>query len=150
MEEEDRNTSSTDDSVITIPYMMETTTSSGVSEESLNQPWAYYVGFDLPWTTSTSQAVVVVVEAIVAMLICWILPRFTTIIPSSLVALVLITIANIVTQEPNPQWVMPTVGDYCLTEVSFCYRCCRMIKDVVVSNHSYLLISRRSLTRIKL
>ena len=118
MKEEDNNTSSTDDNVITIPYMMETTTSSGVSEDSLNQPWAYYVGFDLPWTTSTSQAVVVIVEAIVAMLICWILPRFTTIIPSSLVALVLITVANIVTQELNQQWVMPTVGDYCLTEVS--------------------------------
>ena len=150
MKEEDNNTSSTDDNVITIPYMMETTTSSGVSEESLNQPWAYYVGFDLPWTTSTSQAVVVIVEAIVAMLICWILPRFTTIIPSSLVALVLITVANIVTQEPNQQWVMPTIGDYCLTEVSFCYQCCRMIKDIVVSNHSYLLIPRRSLTRINI
>ena len=94
-------------------------TSSAITEDSLNQPWAYYYGYDLPWTNFTSQIVIVSLQALVAFVICFFLPRYISIVPGSLVALVVLTLANI-TIKAETDWVAPTVGDYCTSEVSSC------------------------------
>ena len=94
-------------------------TSNTTSEDSLNQPWAYYYGYDLPWNDS-SQIIIVSFQALAAFLICLFLPRYTRILPSSLVALVVLTLVNIGLVELT-DWVAPTVGDYCTSEVSSYY-----------------------------
>ena len=92
-------------------------------EDNLNMPWAYYYGYDLPWTNSFSQVIVIIVEALVALLICFFLPRFVTVVPNTLVALVVLTGANIgITMSTD--WNAPTIGDYCNTEVR-CERWCQ-------------------------
>ena len=93
-----------------------TTTSdeSQVSEDRINQPWAYFLGYNIPWTTSTSQIVIVALEAFFTLLICWGLRKYVRFVPSSLIAIVLVTIVNIGIRAARPDWVVPSVGDYCL------------------------------------
>ena len=94
-------------------------TSSAITENSLNQPWAYYYGYDLPWTNFTSQIVIVSLQALVELIICFFLPKYISIVPGSLVALVLLMLANNAIRAET-DWVSPTVGDYCTSEVSSC------------------------------
>lgn len=85
--------------------------------DRLNMPWSYYYGFDLPWDRSLSQILVVVFETLLALAICYLLPRYTTVLPSSLIALLVVTGANMAITW-RTQWDAPTIGDYCSSEVS--------------------------------
>lgn len=82
------------------------------TEDTLNQPWAFFLGYDLPWDATTSQVIIVSGEAFVAMLICYFSPKTITIVPSSLMAIVLLTGVNSVIRMARSDWVAPTVGDY--------------------------------------
>jgi MFS superfamily sulfate permease-like transporter len=98
-------------------YLESITFSDNIAEDTLNQPWAYFLGYDLPWDTSKSQVIIVSVEAIVAMLICHFFPKFIAIVPSSLLAILLLTGVNSIIPADSV-WVAPTVSDYFVWEVS--------------------------------
>jgi len=102
MKEEGNNTVIADDGSIT--------------EDSLNQPWAYYMGYDLPWATSTSQIIILCLEAFVTMIICLVLPKYISTVPASFVAIAFVSIVNIGIRE-GTDWIAPTVEDYYLGEV---------------------------------
>ena len=87
-----------------------------ITEDSLNQPWAYFMGYDQPWTTSTSQILILCLEAFVTMIICLILPKYISIIPATFVAIAFVSIVNIGIRE-GTDWIAPTVEDYYLGEV---------------------------------
>ena len=65
-----------------------------ISEDSLNQPWAYFMGYDQPWTTSTSQIIIISLEALVTMIICLVLPKYISTVPATFVAIVFVSIVN--------------------------------------------------------
>jgi len=102
MKEEGNNTVIADDGSIT--------------EDSLNQPWAYYMGYDLPWATSTSQIIILFLEALVTMIICLVLSKYISTVPASFVAIAFVSIVNMGIRE-GTDWVAPTVEDYYLGEV---------------------------------
>ena len=85
-----------------------------ITEDSLNQPWAYFMGYDQPWTTSTSQIIIISLEALVTMIICWILPKSS--LPATFVAIAFVSIVNMGLRE-STDWIAPTVEDYYLGEV---------------------------------
>lgn len=95
--------------------------SEGVDGDSLGMPWARFMGWDLPWTESMSQMVVVSSQAAFAVALCHLLPRHVVVVPSGLVAILILTLVNIIVRELSPFWVVPTVGDYLAvtSEVSF-------------------------------
>lgn len=100
-----------------------------VDEDNLNMPWAYFYGYDLPWLTSLSEIIVLCCEALVALMICFLMPRFITVFPSTLVALVVVTAVHVgITMSTN--YTSPDIDDYCTTEV-----CGRRIYKL-----SYLLV----------
>ena len=103
-------------------YLETTTFTSNITEDALNQPWAYFLGYDLPWDTSKSQVIIVSVEAIVAMLICHYFPKFIAIVPSSFLAILFLTSVNSIIPAGSA-WVAPTVGDYFVWEVSSFFDC---------------------------
>jgi len=88
-----------------------------ISEDSLNQPWAYFIGYDQPWTTSTSQIIILCLEALVTMIICLVLPKYST-VPASFVAIAFVSIVNMGIRE-GTDWVAPTVEDYYFREVRY-------------------------------
>ena len=88
-----------------------------ITEDSLNQPWAYYMGYDQPWTTSTSQIIILCLEALVTMIICLVLSKYISTVPASFVAIAFVSIVNMGIRE-GTDWVAPTVEDYYLGEVS--------------------------------
>jgi MFS superfamily sulfate permease-like transporter len=57
------------------------------------------------------------VEAFVAMLMCYFFPKYIAIVPSSLLAILLLTGVNSILPVSS-EWVAPTVGDYFVWEVS--------------------------------
>lgn len=98
-------------------YLESTSFAINITEDTLNQPWAYFLGYDLPWDATTSQVLIVSVEAFVAMLICYYLPKYITIVPSSLLAILLLTGVNSILRVVSSDWTAPTVGDYFVWEV---------------------------------
>jgi len=97
-------------------HLESTSSDTTITEDNLNMPWAYFLGYDLPWTSSTSQVIIISAEAFCAMAICHFLPRYITAAPSSLIAIVILTCANIGFRDLT-DWVAPTVGDYCTEEI---------------------------------
>jgi hypothetical protein len=93
-------------------------TTYNITEDTLNQPWAYFLGYDLPWDTTASQVVIVSVEAFAAMLICYVLPKYIPVVPSSLMAIILLSGMNSIIRVVRSDWMAPTVGDYFVWEVS--------------------------------
>jgi hypothetical protein len=91
--------------------------SFNITEDTLNQPWAYFLGYDLPWDATGSQLMIMSVEAFVAMLMCYFFPKYIAIVPSSLLAILLLTGVNSILPVSS-SWVAPTVGDYFVWEVS--------------------------------
>ena len=87
-----------------------------ISEDSLNQPWAYFMCYDQPWTTSTSQIIIISLEALVTMIICLVLPKYISTVPATFVAIVFVSIVNMGLRE-STDWIAPTVEDYYLGEV---------------------------------
>jgi len=91
-----------------------------VTEDDLDQPWAYFLGQDVPWTESKSQFVIVSIEAVLTLLLCILLPRYISVVPSGLIAIVLFTCISIGIRASWPSWttyVAPTIGDYCISEL---------------------------------
>ncbi len=99
-------------------YLEATSFTDTLTEDTLNQPWAYFLGYDLPWDATTSQVIIVSGEAFVAMLICYFIPKTITIVPSSLIAILLLTGVNSIIRMARSDWVAPTIGDYFAWEVS--------------------------------
>ncbi|KAL3772807.1 hypothetical protein ACHAWU_003821 [Discostella pseudostelligera] len=89
--------------------------SFNITEDTLNQPWAYFLGYDLPWDATGSQLMIMSVEAFVAMLMCYFFPKYIAIVPSSLLAILLLTGVNSILPVSS-SWVAPTVGDYFVWE----------------------------------
>jgi len=93
-------------------------TSYNITEDTLNQPWAYFLGYDLPWEATASQVVIVSVEAFAAILICYFFPKYIPIVPSSLMTIFLLMGVNSIIRIVRSDWMAPTVGDYFVWEVS--------------------------------
>jgi len=89
---------------------------STTSEDNLDHPWAYFYGYDLQWTDSTSQIIILFLQALATIVVCFLLPRFVTILPSSLVAIVVLSLVNFGLRK-GTNWVAPNVGDYTITEL---------------------------------
>ncbi|KAL7539063.1 hypothetical protein ACHAXR_009006 [Thalassiosira sp. AJA248-18] len=60
-------------------------------------------------SVSPSHAIVMSVEALVAIVICFYMPRFIQLVPSSLVAILVLTVSNWAIQK-STDWDAPTVG----------------------------------------
>ncbi|KAL3768380.1 hypothetical protein ACHAWU_003819 [Discostella pseudostelligera] len=91
-------------------------TSYNITEDTLNQPWAYFLGYDLPWEATASQVVIVSVEAFAAILICYFFPKYIPIVPSSLMTIFLLMGVNSIIRIVRSDWMAPTVGDYFVWE----------------------------------
>ena len=104
-----------------------------ISEDSLNQPWAYYMGYDQPWTTSTSQIVIICLEALATMIICLVLSKYISTVPATFVAIAFVSIVNIGIREGRTDWIAPTVEDYYFGEV-------RHARYVLSHADSFLLV----------
>ncbi|KAL9184537.1 hypothetical protein ACHAXT_012507 [Thalassiosira profunda] len=82
----------------------------------VDQPWAHYFGHDMPWSSSTSKTVIISLEALATIAICFLLPKFSRVVPSPLVALLVLTGVNVAIGAIWPEWDAATIGDYTATE----------------------------------
>lgn len=86
-------------------------------EDNLNMPWSFFYGFDLAWTSDLYAILLTCGEALVTMMISFFLPRYITIFPSTLVAIVVVTAAHVGIIS-STDYYSPNIDDYCNSDVS--------------------------------
>ncbi|KAL7473154.1 hypothetical protein ACHAXS_013549 [Conticribra weissflogii] len=97
-------------------FVTNSTTIAG-EEDNLNMPWSYFYGFDLAWATDLYVILLTCGEALATMMISFFLPRYITIFPSTLVAIVVVTAAHVGIVS-STDYYSPDIDDYCNSDVS--------------------------------
>mmetsp|Transcript_17915 Transcript_17915/g.37588 ORF Transcript_17915/g.37588 Transcript_17915/m.37588 type:complete len:620 (+) Transcript_17915:411-2270(+) len=98
-------------------------------EDNLNMPWSYFYGFDLAWTSDLYAILLTCGEALIAMMISFFLPRYITIFPSTLVAIVVVTAAHVGIVS-STVYYSPNIDDYCNSDLPTT----RFYKGIFLSN----------------
>jgi len=82
----------------------------------LGHSWNHIIDSEKGWNSDTVSVVILVVHAILAFLICLIMPRFTRILPSSIVAIFFCTFLEHILIRLPSDVMSATIGDYVIVK----------------------------------